>query len=178
MVYCLYMNKFILFFLSLLIIIATPISAQEKRNQIREEVRTNIATGSAKRAEIKDERKQKIAERINTQLAHINQQATNHLTQVLTRLRALLDKLSTRSEKAEVKTAIETASGLIVKAEESVQAQASKDYTIVFTDETDLKAGASTAKKQLKADLEAVRAEVKTAHQAVVDVLQMLKEVI
>jgi len=190
------MKKFILFCLTLLIITATPISAQENRNQIREEVKTNIATSSAKRtelkervqtrieefkakiAQIKDERKQKIAERVNTQMAHLNQQITTRFTNTLIRLRALLDKLSARSEKVEVKAAIETASGLIVKAEESVQVQASKDYTIVFNDETDLKAGASTAKQQLKGDLETVRAQVTTAHQAVVDVLQMLKEAV
>ena len=48
---------------------------------------------------------------------------------------------------------------------------------IEFADEAGLKVGASTAKKQLKADLDTVRNLVKEARQAVVNVVEEYEKI-
>ncbi|MFH0942877.1 MAG: hypothetical protein V1810_01760 [Candidatus Beckwithbacteria bacterium] len=191
------MKKIIFFFL-LLILAAVPVRAREEkqerielkatnaatiRNEYQERIRTRLEEFKAKLGLIKDERKQKIAERINTQLAHLNKQITTHFTNVLTRLRALMDKLTVKIDQAKTdgldtskaEELMTLASAAIVKAEEAVKIQVKNEYVIEFTDESGLKVGASTAKQQLKTDLEAVRELVKAARQSVVDVLQELE---
>lgn len=139
----------------------------EEMQQKREEFKTRLQ-------QVQDKRKQKIAERINIQLAHINERATIHMTKVLNRLSALMDKLSTRlaAMKAEGKetgaaeAAVVKAREAIATAQTAVSAQAGNQYLIEFTDESGLKVGASAAKTSLKSDLKAVKLLVKTAKDA------------
>ena len=135
------MKKYIFLFLILLVAVYTaPIKAEEGvgqvkqevmvekqeriqlnatqgamvRSELKERVKTKLEVFKAKLGLIKDERKQKITERINTQLTHLNQQVTTNLAHLLTRLRALMDKLSVRIDVAKTE-------GLnIVKAEEAM----------------------------------------------------------
>ena len=151
----------------------------EEMQQKREEFKIKLQ-------QVQDKRKQKIAERINLQLAHINERATTHMTKVLNRLSALMDKLSTRlaTMKAEGKetgaaeAAVVKAKEAIATAQTAVSVQAGKEYLIEFTDESGLKVGASAAKTGLKNDLKAVKILVKTAKdatKAAIDAAKLIK---
>ena len=63
----------------------------------------------------------------------------------------------------------------IDEAEAAVNAKAGKEYVIEFTDESGLRVGASAAKQEFRADIKAVREKIRSARQAVVDVLKAAK---
>lgn len=192
------MKKLIVFIGSILLIIgftatarAEEATAPGKTKQLNRQ--TRIEEMQQKREEFKiklqqvqDKRKQKIAERINIQLAHINERATTHMTKVLNRLSALMDKLSTRlatmktegKETDAAEAAVVKAREAIVAAQTAVSVQAGEEYFIVFTDESGLKVGASAAKTSLKSDLKAVKLLVKTAKEATkaaIDAAKLIK---
>lgn len=128
--------------------------------RLRKMTTEQVELRKEKISQIKDERKQKIAEHINDRLAHINTRVTTTLSKVLTRLTAILDKLAD-------KTDVTTAREVISVAQAAVEAQAGKSYLIEFTDESGLRVGASAAKETLKADLKIVRELVREARSVV-----------
>ncbi len=133
-----------------------------------EQKREVVKARKEKMLQIKDGKKQQIAEHINDRLAHINEKATTTLSKVLVRLTAILNKLAD-------KTDIEAATVLIATAQEAVEAQALKVYEIEFEDESGLRAGASTAKESLKADLKALRDLTREAHGEVKNAIKAAK---
>lgn len=172
--------------LALFLISATPVLGQKEASETGKNrllIQQENQAFKEKVKTIKDQRKQKIAERINQQLAHINDQATKAMTNVLDRMTQLLEKLSSRvaklKEQGKNTTAAEAA---IAKTQDSITAtkaaveeQAKKVYVIEFTEESGLKVGASQAKTSLRVDLKALREKVQTTRQMLVDALKAVK---
>ena len=148
--------KKILICLGLLLLLASPALAID-------------ASRSGK--QIRDEKKQQILERLNNQLNLINDRSTKAMIKHLERIQALLNKIKARVPAVD----IATAQAKISEAKTAVEVQAAKEYLIEFSNEPGLRAGASTAKRQLHADLKALREEIRLARQAVVDVLKEAK---
>lgn len=107
------------------------LETQEQIKQKQENLRSKVA-------EIKDEKKQKAAEKILNQFDHINRVSTDHFLSVLDKLDAVLQKIKSRAEKAAsdgkdltaAKQAIQKAEQSIKIAREAVIAQAAKTYTV------------------------------------------------
>lgn len=135
---------------------------------------------------IKDERKLAALERIETHLVNINTRITDHFSRVLTRLEAILAKISTRADRAakngkdisSVTTATASAQAAIDDAKAAVAAQAANTYEVTIDDETAARSEVQTAMQELKADLAAVREAVTAAREAVHAAAQALRLVI
>lgn len=119
----------------------------------REEFKTRMQT-------IKDQRKKAVVERIDTKLSTINEKHTNRFTEVLGNLQLILDKV-TGKDTAAAQTAIDT-------ARKAVETQAEKTYTIIITDEVNLKQNVGATTSQLRQDLTAT-------HKAVIDARHAVK---
>lgn len=119
----------------------------------REEFKTRMQT-------IKDQRKKAVVERIDTKLSTINEKHTNRFTEVLGNLQLILDKV-TDKDTAAAQTAIDT-------ARKAVETQAEKTYTIIITDEVNLKQNVGATTSQLRQDLTAT-------HKAVIDARHAVK---
>lgn len=147
---------------------ATPSATPWRWEQIeqkREEARERLQL-------IRDENKQKIAERINQQLEHIQDQAVKHFNNVIERLNKLLNKIKTRVPAADTSAA----QAAITAAQTAVDDLADNVYTIEFTAESGLRIGASAAKTKLRSDIKAVHEKIILARQAVADALKAAKE--
>lgn len=119
----------------------------------REEFKTRMQT-------IKDQKKKAVVERIDTKLSTINEKHTNRFTEVLGNLQLILDKV-TDKDTAAAQTAIDT-------ARKAVETQAEKTYTIIITDEVNLKQNVGATTSQLRQDLTAT-------HKAVIDARHAVK---
>ena len=181
--------------------------AVKNLEKIREQAKVNVQEArekvQKKVAEIRDEQKQKLAGQIVNQLEHLNKVWTDHFTNVLNRLDAVLQKIKTRADKASsngqdviaVNTAVQTAETAISNARGAVEAQAKKIYavdtttvnigvasTTSATGQTqiikNLKAQFKTVGDQLKKDLFVLRdGLIKDSRTAVQNALQALNKV-
>lgn len=172
--------KKLIILLSLFFLIITPVFGKEATGAGT----TRNAEFRVKIQQIKDKNKQKIAERINQQLAHINKISSEALAGKLETMQTLLNKIVIWKDKAKTggkdtsaaETAITQAQTAITNAQTAVEEQKLKEYVIEFSEESGLRVGASQAKTSLRTDLEAVREKVKAARQAVVDSLKAVKQ--
>ncbi len=129
----------------------------------------------AKLDSIKDENKQKIVEKINTQLATINRRHTSMLSTVLTKFEDILARIIKKTHALAdegintiaIDADITDAEVAISKAKSAIETQSERDYTIEISDEAGLKTSISTTRQLLHSDLKAVRELVKTAHESV-----------
>lgn len=172
--------KKLIMLLSLFFLIITPVFGKEATGAGT----TRNAEFRVKIQQIKDKNKQKIAERINQQLAQINQVTTQAFEQHLTTIQNLLNKIIVWKDKAKTdgkdtsaaEIAITQAQTAITNAQTAVEAQKLKEYVIEFSEESGLRVGASQAKTNLRTDLGTVREKVKAARQAVVAGLKAVKQ--
>ena len=108
--------------------------AQARVKQIKENLQQKIS-------QIKDKKKQDAANKIASQFDRINKVWTDHFTNVLSKLDAVLQKVKSRAEKAAlagkdvlaVNTAIQKAETTIKSAREAVLEQAKKTYIVDVT---------------------------------------------
>lgn len=133
---------------------------EQKREQYRERLQN-----------LKDEKKQQILEHISNRIKVLNDRITKTMLRMVERLEALLKKIKDRVPAVDTTAA----QAKIDEAKTAIATQATKEYIIEFTDETGLRAGASAAKQQFRADIQAVREKIRTARQAVADVLKAAK---
>lgn len=162
---------------------------QEARDQrkaalddLKETLAANREEFKAKLAELKDQKKALILQRISEQIDDKNAKWMAHFKNVLTRLTAILEKVKTRTDKAEtagldvseVRILITKAETAIQTATDAVTVQEAKSYAIDITDETKLKTTAGEVIKELKEDLTATRKIVFDARQAVIDAIKAL----
>jgi hypothetical protein len=164
--------------------------AQQQIQQKREEVKNTI---EVKRAELKttieqkkqeletklktvrDEAKKQAVGRIFANLNALNEKTTNHLLNVVDQIESVLDRVKSRTDKAEanslnvssVRTVIAAATISIGTARTAIQQQAGKSYSVAVTDEATLRQAGQTAREQLRSDLKAAEASVKAARDAV-----------
>lgn len=129
----------------------------------RDEFRTKVKG-------IKDVRKQKIVEGLDTRINEMNKKKTDWMTERLNRLSAILEKAkSDANANADDVAAAETA---ISEAKEAVTTQAAKDYVMEVTTETALKTDARALIKEFVTDIKAVHEKMRAAQMAVVKVAQ------
>lgn len=132
-----------------------------------------------KLAEMKDEKKKVIAERVENNLTTVNTNRTTAMGNHLTTMSAILGRISEKAEKTEkdttkLLTLIADAEKKISEAMTAVSAQAAKTYSITITQgETNLKSDATSIRIALSDDLKAVHEKVKAAR---VSVLAAIKE--
>jgi hypothetical protein len=111
------------------------------RVEAQEKIKQTVEKAQQKITEIRDEQKQQQALQIANQLDHLNQQWTEHFTQVLNRLEVILEKIKNRADKAAanandvsaVDAAISAAETAISNARAAVETQAKKTYTVDLT---------------------------------------------
>ena len=114
-------------------------------------------------------------EKINQQIEELNDRQLKHFSDVLEKLEKVLEKIGTRTDRAEergvdvaaVRAAIEAANTAIAASRSAIEVQAAKTYVIEITGEETLKMNVGKARQALHADLAAVRETVKAAHGAV-----------
>jgi hypothetical protein len=152
---------------------------KEKIGDAREEIKKNREQGKkdlkAKLAKVKDTKKREAVERINDNIAKLNDQRTDHYVDVLSKVSDLLNKVEERSNRAAAKgvdvtttkTAIASARQSITDATASVKTQSEKVYTLAVTDEATLKQKVGEVRKQLQDDLSKLHDVVKSAKEAV-----------
>lgn len=170
---------------------------QKERDEAQGKVKERRKDLREKIGRIKDGKKQEAANKIASQMEHINQVWINHFINVLDRLDGVLQKIKSRVEKlASSGTDVSSTNAAIVKAEiaiatarTAVAAQAQKTYVVditIMTQNTsttaeqnslvgDLRKKFKELKDQLFADLTALRDGVmKAARIAVHDALKTL----
>ena len=160
--------------------------AESRVKEMRQKVQEKIAR-------IKDAKKQEAATKITNQLERVNKVWTEHFSNVLDRLDAILQKITSRTQKAKengkdvaaVESAIQKAQVAIKTARDAVALQAQKSYVIDASTAGEgedqealvasLRAAFKALKEQLMADLKALRdGAMKDARTAVADALKTL----
>ncbi len=155
-----------------------------KKESMKVQKQTEKDAFKAKIASLKDERKKISADKIDTKLAGSNQTQTTKMSEALTRLQEILNKLidKTNEQKAAgkdttaVETAINNAKTAITTAQSAVAAQAAKTYTANVTDEATLQQNFGTTFAQLRSDLQTTHEKVKLSKDAVKQVaIELMK---
>src|SRR3989344_3136231 len=173
---------------------------EELRTKAQENIKEKREAAKVRMRQIKDTTKQNATDRILNQMEKLNQVWTNHFTNVLDRLDAVLEKIKSRKDKAsangkDVSLVIEA----ITKAEASIDAarvaleiQAQKTYVVdpaTISQETATQEGQnnliSDFRTQFKAlrellfgDLTSLRdGAMKDARDSIKDVVKILSEI-
>ncbi len=172
------------------------------RDNAQENMKERVQKAKEKIDQVKDARKKEAANKIIEQLKHTNQVWTDHFTNVLNQLDAVLQKIQTRTDKAVangkdmsvVNTAITSAKTAVEAARTAVAIQAAKIYAvdttlIVATSPTSttneqnqllrgLRDQFKIQKDQLKTDLNNIRdGVVKDARTSVHNIVQTLSDI-
>ncbi len=129
----------------------------------------------AKLQGIKDTKKQKTVENIDSRINEINKKRTEMMGEKLTRMTSILEKITSKAAalKAEGKSTasleadIATATTIVEAAKTAVATQAAKDYVVDVTTETALKTDAQKAVKAFVTDIKATMTQVTAAQKAV-----------
>ena len=191
--YDIYVNKKVIFVfvLSIFFLLATVVNAQtitpikslkeqtqdlrQKTNQdIMQLKQDNRAAIKAKMDEyktriqaIKDERKKLLVERIDSKISNLNKKYTTHLSDVLTKLQMILDKVKADVIDPKVLADITTAQSAIDAAKKLNDAQAAKQYVPDITTDATLRTTVGSIVSQFRLDLVADHKAVVDAKQAV-----------
>ena len=178
--------KKVLLAVSLLLITSLPVYAQDAglRPSPSPRVKPSAAL-QVRTAQITDQTKEMVMERVNAQMNKVNEKMTAMWQRLIDRMQTLVEKLQTRinelatagKDVAAAQTALDEASAALTAAETAVAAQADKEYVIEFTDENGLRVGATTAKTTLRTDLKAVQDLIKEARIQLHEALLAVKEV-
>lgn len=149
--------------------------AERKIHEQNKEIRKQkIEEFKIKAEKIKDARKKNAVLKINERIASISSQKTDKMADVLKRLNLIIEKLEdkgsliTGCDKTQLENSIIDAKSTIVKAEDLVTKQATKEYNIDLTDESTLKENVQTVIRSLNQDLQEVHKAVITAKEKVI----------
>ena len=151
---------------------------KRERTEAREEFRERLS-------ELRDKRKAAIVEKLVTKFDTVNDRWVAAWNHVLERLGLLLDKMESRTQMladegydvSSVEDGIADAKSAIDSAQAALDTQEGKVYTVEITDEDSLRTDVSEAVLAFRADLQAVKDEVKSAQESVRTVLNLMKEV-
>lgn len=150
-------------------------AALQKTNVRKDTVQASReANLKAKLETFKDKKKAEVADRVNTNLNKINQNQTKQMLRHLDNMTEILNKLEAKNPVA-AKNAIADARNTIATTSAAVQAQAEKDYTIVITSESRVRADAKSQRDKLHTDLLALRKMVIDAKQSVGSAIRVAK---
>lgn len=162
------------------------LNRDEKNDQVMDKVASRTAQLNERRQQKKaeldkklkvfrDKKKAEVVKRIDENLIKINSTKTTQMAEQLKKMLAILDKLQQRldslSSQGKDLTAanqfVLTARESIAKAQEAVDVQQAKDYTITVTGEKEVKSDAQTVRGNLQTDLTSVHRLVVAARQSV-----------
>lgn len=129
----------------------------------------------AKLQGIKDEKKQKTVENIDSRISEMNKKRTDMMSEKITRMTSILEKISAKATtlKTEGKSTttleadILAATTAIDTAKTAVTDQAAKDYVMNVTTDAALKTGAKTLVTTFITDIKATMEKVTLAQKAV-----------
>lgn len=143
--------------------------ARERMEDLREQAKNRAQqareNAQKKISQIKDQKQKEAANRIASQFDRINQVWTDHFTNVLDRLDAILQKIKSRAEKAAANgqdvslanTAIQKAGNAISTARTAVLNQAQKTYIVDTTNITSTESSQSNLVSQLRVQFKSLR---------------------
>lgn len=156
---------------------------REEKNKKIEEIRADSKKSVLEKREalktglkkVKDQKKVQIVQKTDGKLEEINNNRTDHLSDVLNQLEKNLAKINARISAAEAKgvdissakSASDDAAKAIISARTAVEAQAAKVYKMTITDENKLKVDVGNTVQKLQDDLKQVRIIVQSAHDSV-----------
>src|SRR3989338_10619687 len=131
-----------------------------------------IASREANFNKFKDQKKAQAAERINAELANINQRKTTELSHKLDKLTEILGRVSERAKDSTVSStlvneAISKAQTALDSAKAAVATQQAKSYSIVDSTETTVRADAKSGRNSLFKDLKATFQAVLSVRDAI-----------
>lgn len=161
-------------------------SREAKRVEVKAAISAKREEIKAKMIAMKDERKKKIVERVQEKLSNVNERRTEHFQKVLERLSTILDKITSRTEKAKtegknvtgIEASILAARSAIATAETAAATQKEKTYQVTVADDTTAKNDVGRVTKQLESDLQSVHQTVQAARIAVQKVYSEIKAVV
>ncbi len=150
---------------------------KKKRAEIKEQFKEKRAEFKAHLAEIKDARKQKIVEKLDTKLSTVNTNHTNRWAEALEKMEEILSKLTEKANQAKslgtntttAENSIQSAQTAIDQAKNAVTTQAGKEYVLNISDEKLLKNTVGTTVSGLRLDLQSVHKLVIAAKQKVME---------
>lgn len=154
----------------------TSSTTTQMRQEMKSQIEVKRAELRAKLNNIRDERKKQTVEHIYTAANKLNERMTDHFTNVLDQIDEMLDRVESRTSKAEtngldvstVKPEITNAQNAIAAARAAVETQAEKVYAVQTTgNETTLRSEVGKTRQALHEDLTAVHDMVKAARDAV-----------
>ncbi len=150
-----------------------------KREAAQAEFRVKQEAFKEKLAQIKDERKKALVEKLSERCQEINKKRTDTMTAMLTKFSTILENITNRAATAKtngkdttsVDTAVASAQTAITSAQTAVAAQAAGECVITINSEstlrTDVGAAISSLEKDMKVAYDAVLAARKAVGNAV-----------
>lgn len=156
-------------------------AVQGIREKMQSEIKAKETELKTQVKKIKDIAKQQAVQKMYANLNDMNKRMTDQFVKSLNQLADVLDKIKSRTAKAQaagtggtggidiktVQTAIANAENAIALARTAVQSQAGKAYSITVQSDTSAKLDVSKVRDNLKKDLKIAQDAVKSAREAV-----------
>lgn len=160
---------------------ATIAASQKKIEARNKKVAAREAVLKAKLLRFKDQKKAGLVERVNTNLAKVNQNRTDNMASNLEQMSKILTRLGNRITEAsqggqnttQAKQALDIALASVQRAKETVATQSAKDYVLNVTGESKAKEAAQKSREQLHIDLKLSHDLVVEARKAVANAIKV-----
>jgi len=154
---------------------------EQKREEIREKVQTAQQNWEQAREQFRErlqlissERKQEVAQNLQSRIETNHQKWVEHWSIVLDRLSQILDKAEARDDAQEASTLIASARAQIAVAQDLLEAQSDNVYVIEIESEENLGQNVSSALSDMRLDMTSVLDSLTLAKEAVREVLNAL----
>lgn len=131
---------------------------RQDKMELKDDIKERRETFKVNLKKIKDEKKQKIVEKLDTRFNEVNTQRTAQMTKHLDKMSEILTKIIGDTT---------SANSAIQVARDAVTVQTAKTYVITISTEDKLKMDVGKVRSQLEADLRAVNELVIAARKAV-----------
>ncbi|KKQ75150.1 MAG: hypothetical protein US96_C0016G0004 [Candidatus Woesebacteria bacterium GW2011_GWB1_38_5b] len=159
--------------------------AKKRHENALERVKDSRERFKERLEKIKDEHKHNVLENIDEKITEHNTRWVNHWNGVLDRLREVLVKIQTLTDRAEdtgkdvgaIKAKIAAANTAIESAQAAINMQASKTYVINISVESNLREDVEPVIQQFKLDVKTVLNSIKTARTAVHEAFKSLRDI-
>lgn len=151
---------------------------QEKIAKFEKQLKINMATREAalklKIKKFKDEKRAELAQKLSNNLNELNKKKITEFTRHIEQLSNILTKIEAKTNEAS-STAISTAKSAIQSAQDAIDIQSGKDYTITITSEEKVGVDVKAKRDQLNVDLKSVQQKILDARKAIVEVHTIIK---
>lgn len=156
---------------------------EERRDELKVKMATREAALTAKLKLFKDKQKAGIAQRVSDNLNKVNSEKVEGMNKTLGKLSDILTKLDKIASESAAKgkdisaltSSIGNARDVINTAQQAVNIQAGKDYTVVASSEDKVKTDVESKRKLLNDDLKLTHQKVVDARKAVSDIIPIIR---